>query len=140
VGFPGETDALFEESYRFIAAQPLTYLHLFPFSARPGTPAWTLAQQQPVAGPAVKQRMARLRALMEGKQVAYQASIWGLRIPVVTLQPSPEQRMRGITPALSDTFLPVELSGTIPANQMLWVCVQNEQADGIGLAARVIST
>jgi threonylcarbamoyladenosine tRNA methylthiotransferase MtaB len=40
VGFPGETEALFAESYQFIVAQPLTYLHLFPFSARPGTAAW----------------------------------------------------------------------------------------------------
>ncbi len=36
VGFPGESEALFEESFAFIAAQPFTYLHLFPFSARPG--------------------------------------------------------------------------------------------------------
>ena len=52
VGFPGETDALFEESYRFIAEQPFTYLHLFPFSARPGTAAWRLAQEKPVPGEA----------------------------------------------------------------------------------------
>ncbi len=45
VGFPGETEALFEESFAFIAAQPFTYLHLFPFSARPGTRAWQLAQE-----------------------------------------------------------------------------------------------
>ena len=45
VGFPGESDALFEESFAFIAAQPFTYLHLFPFSARPGTRAWQLAQE-----------------------------------------------------------------------------------------------
>src|SRR5271155_1236428 len=37
IGFPGETEALFEESFAFIADQPFTYLHLFPFSARPGT-------------------------------------------------------------------------------------------------------
>jgi threonylcarbamoyladenosine tRNA methylthiotransferase MtaB len=35
IGFPGETDALFDESYRFIAAQPFTYLHLFPFPRAP---------------------------------------------------------------------------------------------------------
>ncbi len=61
VGFPGETDALFEESYRFIAEQPFTYLHLFPFSARPGTAAWSLAKEKPVRGEAVRERMARLR-------------------------------------------------------------------------------
>ena len=45
VGFPGESDALFEESFAFVAAQSFTYLHLFPFSARPGTRAWQLAQE-----------------------------------------------------------------------------------------------
>src|SRR5207248_5289614 len=39
VGFPGETDDAFEESRRFIEELPFTYLHVFSFSARPGTPA-----------------------------------------------------------------------------------------------------
>ena len=62
VGFPGESEALFEESFAFIAAQPFTYLHLFPFSARPGTRAWQLAQEHPVPPRVVAERMARLRA------------------------------------------------------------------------------
>ena len=41
VGFPGETDADFEESRRFIEAMPFTYLHVFTYSERPGTPAAT---------------------------------------------------------------------------------------------------
>ena len=53
VGFPGESEALFEESFAFIAAQPFTYLHLFPFSARPETRAWQLAQEFPVPPQAV---------------------------------------------------------------------------------------
>ena len=44
VGFPGESEALFEESFDFIAAQSFTYLHLFPFSPRPNTSAWQLAR------------------------------------------------------------------------------------------------
>ncbi len=39
VGFPGETDADFDENFRFIAALPFTYLHVFTYSERPGTPA-----------------------------------------------------------------------------------------------------
>src|SRR5205807_2760064 len=38
-GFPGESDKLFEESRRFIAQLPFTYLHVFTYSARPGTAA-----------------------------------------------------------------------------------------------------
>ena len=42
VGFPGETDAEFEETRRMIEELPFTYLHVFTFSARPGTPAATM--------------------------------------------------------------------------------------------------
>jgi threonylcarbamoyladenosine tRNA methylthiotransferase MtaB len=40
VGFPGETDRDFDELRRFLDASPLTYLHVFPYSPRPGTPSW----------------------------------------------------------------------------------------------------
>ncbi|MDX1389399.1 MAG: tRNA (N(6)-L-threonylcarbamoyladenosine(37)-C(2))-methylthiotransferase MtaB, partial [Acidobacteriota bacterium] len=42
IGFPGETDRQFEETYRFIAGSPLNYLHVFAWSPRPGTAATTL--------------------------------------------------------------------------------------------------
>src|SRR5438067_768393 len=45
VGFPGETEELFEASREFIASAPFTYLHVFTFSARPGTPAASLPGQ-----------------------------------------------------------------------------------------------
>jgi threonylcarbamoyladenosine tRNA methylthiotransferase MtaB len=119
VGFPGETDALFEESYRFIEQQPFTYLHLFPFSARPGTAACSLARTQPVRGEAIRQRMTRLRALIEEKQSAFRRRARRGRLFVVTLKASEEHRQRGVVPALSDTFLSIEISGDFPANQML---------------------
>jgi threonylcarbamoyladenosine tRNA methylthiotransferase MtaB len=125
VGFPGETDALFEESYRFIAGQPFTYLHLFPFSARPGTAAWALAQERPVQGEAVRERMARLRALMEQKQAAFRQRAAEGSLPVITLKASAADRERKVTPALSDNFLPIEIAGEFPANQMLWAAVSH---------------
>ena len=126
VGFPGETEALFEESYRFIAEQPFTYLHLFPFNARPGTSAWSLAQEKPVRGEAVRERMARLRALMEGKQAAFRGRVSeGGRLPVITLKSGDADRRRGVTPALSDNFLPIEIAGEFPANRMLWAAVSH---------------
>ena len=146
VGFPGETEPLFEESYRFIGQQPFTYLHLFPFSARPGTAAWTMAQQQPVPGSVVKERMARLRALIEAKQAAYRDGLRGRRLPVITLKASPRQQARGVTPALSDTFVSLEVDSrgatsgsTISANRMLWICVGNVQRGDGTLPAGVIS-
>jgi len=140
VGFPGETDALFEESYRFIAHQPFTYLHLFPFSARPGTAAWGLAQEKPVRGEAVRERLARLRALMEEKQAAFRRLAGEGRLPVVTLKASDADRARKVTPALSDNFLAVEIDGVFPANQMLWATVShpNNDEDGAAQMWRVV--
>lgn len=129
VGFPGETDALFEESYRFIAEQPFTYLHLFPFSARPGTAAWTMAHETPVRGEAVRERMKRLRALMEDKQAAFRERVGHGRLSVVTLKANDEHRARRTTPALSDNFLHIDMDGTFSANQMLWASVCHRKND-----------
>ncbi len=125
VGFPGETDALFEESYRFIAEQPFTYLHLFPFSARPGTAAWGLVKEMPVRGEAVRERMALLRTLIAEKQAAFRGRAGEGRLPVVTLKAGEAERRRSATPALSDNFVQVEIAGDFPANQMLWVGVSH---------------
>jgi threonylcarbamoyladenosine tRNA methylthiotransferase MtaB len=138
VGFPGETDALFEESYRFIEEQPFTYLHLFPFSARPGTVAWRLAQEKPV--PRVRERMAQLRGLIENKQAAFRRRAGEGRLPVVTLKASDADRARRVTPALSDNFLPIEIAGEFSANQMHWVAVShlNKSEYGCAPAWRVV--
>jgi len=58
-GFPTETDAMFENSRALIDDAGLTYLHIFPFSPRKGTPAARMPQ---VSKPMVKERAARLRA------------------------------------------------------------------------------
>ena len=61
-GFPTETEAMFENSLRLIDDCGLTFLHVFPYSARKGTPA---AKMPPVRGPIIKERAARLRAAGE---------------------------------------------------------------------------
>jgi threonylcarbamoyladenosine tRNA methylthiotransferase MtaB len=105
VGFPGETDELFEESFMFIAAQPFTYLHLFPFSPRPGTAAWQAAQDCPVPRKVVEARMARLRNHIAERNLHFRQHFIGRIMPAVTLRPSPGSY--GL--ALTDNFLEVEL-------------------------------
>ncbi|WP_018303288.1 tRNA (N(6)-L-threonylcarbamoyladenosine(37)-C(2))-methylthiotransferase MtaB [Wenxinia marina] len=61
-GFPTETEAAFENSLRMVEACDLTWLHVFPYSPRPGTPAARMPQ---VDGRAIKTRAARLRAAGE---------------------------------------------------------------------------
>ncbi len=58
-GFPTETEAMFENSLRLVDECDLTWLHVFPYSPRPGTPA---ARMPAVNGTAIKSRAARLRA------------------------------------------------------------------------------
>jgi threonylcarbamoyladenosine tRNA methylthiotransferase MtaB len=132
VGFPGETDALFEESYRFIAEQPFTYLHLFPFSARPGTAAWPLAREKPVRGEAKNERMTRLRTLMESKEAAFREGMSQGSLFVITLKASNEHRAHGMTPALSDNFLGIKIAGDFSANQMLRAAVSHRKNDENG--------
>ncbi|WPZ21693.1 tRNA (N(6)-L-threonylcarbamoyladenosine(37)-C(2))-methylthiotransferase MtaB [Sulfitobacter faviae] len=61
-GFPTETEAMFENSLKLVEECNLTWLHVFPYSARPGTPA---ARMPAVNGAAIKERAARLRAAGE---------------------------------------------------------------------------
>ncbi len=133
IGFPGETEGLFRETYEFIERLPFTYLHIFPFSARPGTSAFELHRATPVHGEAVNERKAALRALIANKNAAFRRQFLGSELPVLTLADVTEKA----TYALSDNFIKVSVSGIYPANKMLQVRVENVSADG--LAGKAIS-
>ena len=85
VGFPGETDALFEESRQFIEAMPFTYLHVFTYSERPGTPAAAMPEQVPIR--VRKDRNRVLRDLADEKNPAFRQSLLGREFMAVTLDP-----------------------------------------------------
>jgi threonylcarbamoyladenosine tRNA methylthiotransferase MtaB len=76
-GFPTETEEMFENSLRLVEDCGLTFLHVFPYSARKGTPA---ARMPRVAGPVIKDRAARLRAAGDAALVRHlQAEVGQLR-------------------------------------------------------------
>jgi threonylcarbamoyladenosine tRNA methylthiotransferase MtaB len=137
VGFPGETDGLFAESYDFIAAQPLTYLHLFPFSARPGTVGWELHRERPVAAGAVAERMAALRTLADKKGQAFRESQVGRTVSVVTLNTAKDVAERRCTSGMTDNFVSIEIAGSFAANRMLSVLVTGLTAHGLAGVAVV---
>ena len=83
-GFPTESEAMFENSLRLVEECGLTWLHVFPFSAREGTPA---ARIPPVDGRIVKTRAARLRALGEARVADYLAGQVGMRHRVLVEKP-----------------------------------------------------
>ncbi len=125
VGFPGETDEEFRESYDFIAAQPLTYLHIFPFSARPGTPGWELHRLHPVPTSAVRERMTALSDLVQQKNLTFRSSFIGKQLSAVTLvspkeKSSPAARTPAMgTPSMTDNFISVEIAAKLPPNLMV---------------------
>ncbi len=67
-GFPTETDAMFENSLNLVNECRLTWLHVFPYSPRPGTPAAKMPQ---VPGAAIKERAARLRTAGKGQVTSH---------------------------------------------------------------------
>ena len=75
VGFPGETDELFEESRSFIEHLPFTYLHVFTYSSRPGTPSAAMPDQVPVH--VARERNRVLRELAAEKNRAFRQSFVG---------------------------------------------------------------
>jgi threonylcarbamoyladenosine tRNA methylthiotransferase MtaB len=109
VGFPGETDAEFEESRQFMAAMPFTYLHVFTYSERPGTPAAAEAVQVPMA--VRKERNRVLRDLAAAKNLAFRRRMVGRMLSAVTLAET------GI--ALTENYLKVELAAPREPNALI---------------------
>ena len=102
-GFPTETDDMFENTLRSVEECDLTYLHVFPYSERPGTPAARMPQL-PVE--VRKERAARLRAAGEARQVAFLASRIGTEAEVLMEKPGPQGmlgRTEHFAPVLLDT-------------------------------------
>lgn len=127
VGFPGETDELFEESRSFIEQLPFTYLHAFTYSSRPGTPSAAMPDQVPVHTARERNRM--LRELAAEKNRAFRESFIGQTLEVITLQAGGA----GWIEALSDNFLKVRLAGRYKANE--WTKAEIEGVDDENLMA-----
>jgi tRNA-2-methylthio-N6-dimethylallyladenosine synthase len=81
VGFPGETDADFEDTLSLVRRVGFAQAFSFKYSARPGTPAAKLEDQVPEA--AKKERLAALQALLEESRHAFDRSVVGRRLPVL---------------------------------------------------------
>ncbi|MFT9385766.1 radical SAM protein, partial [Acetobacter sp.] len=97
-GFPTEDEGLFEETRQFLADMALPYLHVFPYSERPGTPA---ARMRAVPVPERRVRAASLRAVGEASAARYYASLLGRPLHVL---------METATTGHSEQFAPVRLA------------------------------
>jgi threonylcarbamoyladenosine tRNA methylthiotransferase MtaB len=133
VGFPGETDSEFEATRRMIEDLPFTYLHVFTYSARPGTPAAEMANQVPVH--IARQRNRILRELAAEKKLSFMRGFIGKEIEAITLRSCDvgapardvvdtnsaevETLTSGFTEALTDNYLKLRLRGHHEPNRWL---------------------
>lgn len=120
-GFPDETEQEFEESRAFIESLPFTYLHVFTYSERPGTPA----AESPLRVPKEvrKHRTHILRDLAKDKNLAFRRSLVGQSLSVVTLE---DGHM-----GLSDNYLKVSLAMRRGANRLEDVRIGGLAGDGL---------
>ncbi len=91
-GFPGETEEEHRHTMKFIGELPFTYLHVFPFSVRPGTAASRLDHQ--LAGDLVHSRARALREVADERSRAYRESRLGGQADVVVVR---GDRREGLT-------------------------------------------
>jgi len=131
VGFPGETEAEFDETRRMIEELPFTYLHVFTYSARPGTPAAEHPGQVPVA--VARERNRVLRELASRKKAAFMQSLVGTVVKSITLQSGGAD----FTEALTDNYLKVRIPGHHEANR--WVNMKVEGVNGEMLSAKPVA-
>ena len=120
-GFPGETEEDHRVTLALIGRMPLTYLHVFSFSPRPGTPAADMRNH--VASADLSRRARELRALGEEKKSAFRAAQAGRTMRVLTLNRGGEDASGPWTRALSGNYLDVRVAGRRPANQFVDVQV-----------------
>jgi threonylcarbamoyladenosine tRNA methylthiotransferase MtaB len=120
VGFPGETDAEFAQTVALVERLPFTYLHIFPYSERPGTPA--AEASDPVPWPVRKERGRVLKALAQAKSLAFRRSVVGSTLSAVTL---------GNGEAMASNYLSVELTRPRPVRQITDVRIGTVTAEGV---------
>jgi len=107
VGFPGEGSAEFEHTRQLVASLPVTYLHVFPYSNRPGTAASILPGQ--VAPEAIDERSETLRALGKEKRAHFYRRFLGSLLPV--LVESSRDPITTLLKGFSRNYIPIILTG-----------------------------
>lgn len=106
VGYPGETDALFDESVAFIQSMPFTYLHVFTYSERSGTPAALLPGR--VSEAIRKERTRLLRSMSKEREREF----WTKQLGTVRTAISDQyDRSNDLLRGYTENYIPVRFTG-----------------------------
>lgn len=127
-GFPTESEAMFENSLAMIRDWDLTWLHVFPYSPRAGTPAARIPDQVPVA--LRRERARRLRAAGDAAAARYLVSLVGTKVQVLV-----ERLMDGAAFGHGEGFAPVRIDGAaLQIGDCRAVRITSVGADGVARA------
>lgn len=135
-GFPGETEAEFDATLSLIEELPLTYLHVFTYSARPGTPAAALPNQVSVY--IARERTRILRELGSEKKLAFMRSFPGKQLQAITLNVLQNSAQGEFTEALTDNYLKLFLKAKHQPNR--WITAQIDAVENGGLLSGMRNT
>jgi threonylcarbamoyladenosine tRNA methylthiotransferase MtaB len=125
IGFPGETDAAFRNTYDLIDELPITYLHVFPFSARPGTPAASYPDK--IAPDVIKERCEKIRCLGQNKRLQFYRNFIGKEVEI--LVESTRHAATGLRKGLSSNYIPVLIDADDDQTNKLVTVKLTEQMD-----------
>lgn len=129
VGFPGETDEEFEQTRALIERLPFTYLHVFTYSSRPGTPSAEMPEQVPVQ--TARERNRVLRELIAKKKHNFMESFVGREVQAITLTHFDGES----TEALTDNYLKLRVRGQHASN--LWTGCMVDKSEGDALVGTI---
>jgi len=124
-GFPGETRAHFDETYRFLEGLPVSFLHVFSYSDRPGTQSEKMGEK--VSGPEMKYRRTLLQELAAQKQQKFYQEQQGTVRQVLFEHQKHQDRMFGFTENYIKTAIPYDAEN---ANQIIPVRLNRMLEDG----------
>jgi threonylcarbamoyladenosine tRNA methylthiotransferase MtaB len=133
-GFPGETEAAFENTLQLIQTLPVSYLHVFPFSARPATAAYDFPDRVPAEK--IKQRCTRLRQLGSCKRLVFHRRFIGRQVQVLTETRRDPQTC--LLKGVSSNYLPVLFEGGDELMNRM-VAVRILKADAGRLTGTIVS-
>ena len=125
-GFPTETEALFRETLELVDDAGLTYLHIFPYSPRPETPAANMPQVEPSTR---KNRAATLRKKGEETKASYFQTLKGQTAKILV-----ERQNQGYT----ETYAPVSLTNHNQQGTIVSALITNSSARN--LTAKILAT
>jgi threonylcarbamoyladenosine tRNA methylthiotransferase MtaB len=116
-GFPGETETAFANTLRLVEGLPVAYLHVFPYSLRPGTPAAAMPDQVPESEK--KRRAEWLRRVGTAKRQAFAERSIGT--PLAVLIEGRKDKSTGYSVGFSDNYIPIACRGAVETNRIVRV-------------------